>query len=410
MILRKTDFNIVKQYIEELGYELISKEYLNNAQKLILKDIIGYYYVISFNSLKSGSIPLFVHKSNPYTIQNIKLWCKLNNKSFELLSDIYENAHNNLQWKCLKEECNEIFYMNWNSIYSQNQNCSFCSGHQIGLSNCLATKRPDLAKEWHSIKNGKLTPYDVTCGSHEYIWWQCSKNPKHEWYVMISDRDRGRNCPYCSGRYASEDYNLLVNNPELCEEWNYNKNEKRPEEYTPFNGKKVWWLCKECGHEWKVSIINRNKGWKTGCPECNKSKGEKECKRVLISKDLIEISQDDYDNLIDKNKYNNNYFIPQKEFEGLIGTGEGLLSYDFYTPKLNLLIEYQGEQHEKYIPGFHKSIKDFEKQQEHDRRKREYAQKHNINLLEIWYWDFNNIEQILTKELNTISNNLQKVS
>ena len=27
---------------------------------------------------------------------------------------------------------------------------------------------------------------------------------------------------------------------------------------------------------------------------------------------------------------------------------------------LNLLIEYQGEQHEKYIPGFHKSKKDFE--------------------------------------------------
>jgi len=38
-------------------------------------------------------------------------------------------------------------------------------------------------------------------------------------------------------------------------------------------------------------------------------------------------------------------------------------------------------------------------QQEHDRRKREYALYNNINLLEIWYWDFNRIEEILQTEL-----------
>jgi len=396
--LKKIDFITVKKYVENLGYELVSKEYINNSTNLILKDVSGYYYVISYNSLKSGSIPLFVHKSNPYTIQNIKLWCKLYNKPYKLLSNTYENAHKYLKWKCLKEECNEEFEMNWNNIYSD-KGCSYCSGHQVGLSNCLATLNPKLASEWHPTKNGNLTPYNVTCGSHKHIWWQCIKNPKHEWYVKISDRDRGRNCPYCSGRYVTEENNLLVNNPILCEEWNYEKNEKRPEEYTPFNGERVWWKCKECEHEWQTAIINRNRGWKTGCPECNKSKGEKRCKEVFISKNFTEILQEEYNKLFKSD--DNTYFIPQKTFEGLIGLGGGLLSYDFYIPKYNILIEYQGEFHDG--TANQQSEEEFEYQKEHDRRKKEYALENKYNFLEIWYKDFDNIEAILTKELNILT-------
>ena len=87
--------------------------------------------------------------------------------------------------------------------------------------------------------------------------------------------------------------------------------------------------------------------------------------------------------------------------------GNGLLSYDFYLIDYNILIEYQGLQHEKYKPGFHKSEKDFEYQQEHDRRKKEYAQNNNINLLEIWYWDYDNVEKILDEylfDLKEVSN------
>ena len=37
-------------------------------------------------------------------------------------------------------------------------------------------------------------------------------------------------------------------------------------------------------------------------------------------------------------------------------------------------------------------------QQIHDDIKRSYAKNHNIKLLEIWYWDFDDIENILQKE------------
>jgi len=137
-----------------------------------------------------------------------------------------------------------------------------------------------------------------------------------------------------------------------------------------------------------------------GCPECSKSKGEKECKRVFISQGLIEINQKDYDKLSDIDKINNTYFIPQKEFDGLIGLKGRNLSYDFYIPKLNSLIEYQGQFHDGTAK--HQTKKQLKKQQEHDRRKKEYAEMNKYNFLEIWYWDFDRIEEILIKELNKL--------
>lgn len=43
--------------------------------------------------------------------------------------------------------------------------------------------------------------------------------------------------------------------------------------------------------------------------------------------------------------------------------------------------------------------RNFDKQKEHDKRKKEYARNNNIDLLEIWYWDFDNIEEILNKQI-----------
>ena len=396
----KHTYEEVKDFIESLGYELISKEYINNSTILILKDKDGYLYNSTLKRLFKNKTPEKFHKSNTYSIQNIKLWCKLNNKHFELLNDKYEDSKVKMKWKCFKLECGEVFKANWHDILT-GSGCGICAGMQVCLSNCLATKRPDIAKEWHPILNGDLTPYDVTINSGKQVWWQCNKNPKHNWLAFVSDRNVGSGCPYCSGYYASEDYNLLVINPKLCEEWDYEKNKKKPEEYTPGTKKYVCWKCRDCGHKWSSGINHRNNG--SGCPECNKSKGEKKIDEVLINKNWIKISQEDFEKLIDEDKYNMNYFIPQKEFDRLIGLRNGNLSYDYYIPKYNLLIEYQGEQHEKYIPGFHKSIKDFERQVEHDRRKREYTSINNINLLEIWYYDFDRIEEILEKELSKLS-------
>ena len=99
-------------------------------------------------------------------------------------------------------------------------------------------------------------------------------------------------------------------------------------------------------------------------------------------------------------------YIYQQSYDDLLGINGGYLSYDFYLPQYNLLIEYQGEFHDGSADQ--QTEEEFEIQKEHDRRKREYAKSHGINLLEIWYWDFDNIENILFNYLNK-NKNLVKI-
>ena len=84
-----------------------------------------------------------------------------------------------------------------------------------------------------------------------------------------------------------------------------------------------------------------------------------------------------------------------------VGVNNGKLSYDFYLPQYNLLTEIQGIQHEKPIEIFG-GEEQFKTQQEHDRRKREYAEKNGYKLLEIWYYDYDRIEEILNRELEVV--------
>lgn len=66
----------------------------------------------------------------------------------------------------------------------------------------------------------------------------------------------------------------------------------------------------------------------------------------------------------------------------------------------DLLIEYQGNFHDgsSFVGDFFTKER-LEIQKEHDKRKRKYAKEHNIKLLEIWYWDFDNIEKILNNNI-----------
>lgn len=73
------------------------------------------------------------------------------------------------------------------------------------------------------------------------------------------------------------------------------------------------------------------------------------------------------------------------------------LSYDFYIPDKNVLIEYNGIQHYKNISFFYKTEHDWHRQLHHDWMKRKYARKNNIKLLIIK--EINDINKILKEEL-----------
>ena len=138
------------------------------------------------------------------------------------------------------------------------------------FENSLTQKHPDLAKEWHPTKNGKLTPDMFTPGSQEKVWWVCKYG--HEWKAKISHRCSGSGCPTCANRRVEAGFNDLASiNKKLTEEWNFEKNMPLlPSQVTAGSGRKVWWKCTVCGHEWQAYVCDRNRGM--GCPECAKER------------------------------------------------------------------------------------------------------------------------------------------
>ena len=60
---------------------------------------------------------------------------------------------------------------------------------------------------------------------------------------------------------------LDITHPDLCQEWDFDKNAPlKPEDVTAGSGKKVWWKC-EHGHHWDAVIYSRTNG--CGCPCCS---------------------------------------------------------------------------------------------------------------------------------------------
>ena len=174
--------------------------------------------------------------------------------------NVASNSNKNVWWRCNKDH-------EWKSPVSnrsKGSGCPYCAGQRVTEGTSLAVRNPNLAKEWHPTKNGKLTPKDVMFGAGRKVWWQCNKG--HEWEAKLNNRKHGRNCPYCSNKRAGEDNCLSIKNPKLAKEWNTTKNGAlTPQNVLPGTNKKVWWQCQN-GHEWQAVISHRTRG--SGCPYC----------------------------------------------------------------------------------------------------------------------------------------------
>ena len=358
------------------SYKLITTKYKGKKYPIVLKDTYDYHYTTYVSTLRNGSKPTMCDPSNSYSIENIKKWLVLNNKKIEIISNEYKTMQTKMKWKCTDNKCGHIFETSFYYFYYYGSGCPFCVNQKIGLANCLATKNPELAKEWYSIGNGDLTPHDVSEHYKYSVWWQCSKNKNHIWKNKVKYRNEGFGCPYCNKSRASEEYNLLIDNPQLCKEWDYSKNKLKPTDYTPYSKKKVWWKCDKCEKSWKADISNRNN--QDSLCSCGKfiSKGERKIKEFLDLHNIDYKSQYKFDNCRDK--------LP--------------LPFDFYFPELEKMCEYNGSQH--YEPhDYFGGESRFKIQQKHDQIKRDYCKENDIKLIEIPYWDFDNIEEILTREL-----------
>ena len=173
-------------------------------------------------------------------------------------------------WKCSK--CGH----QWQAIVSDrtrgHNGCPACANKVfIKGFNDLATKFPDIAKEWHPTKNGDLTPSDVKYGDGKKVWWICPEG--HEYRQVIRQKtSNGSECPICCNQKILVGYNDLATiYPEIAKEWHPTKNGNlKPSDFTISSKVKVWWICPK-GHEYEQAIAKRTVR-KQGCPYCSNHK------------------------------------------------------------------------------------------------------------------------------------------
>lgn len=110
-------------------------------------------------------------------------------------------SNSKVHWKCHK--CG----YKWDVKISNRvhgRGCPACAGKAVYRGhNDFATTEPEMAKEWHPIKNGDLKPSDVMRGEARKVWWLCPQG--HAYQASLNKRTSDHTgCSICNlGRQTS---------------------------------------------------------------------------------------------------------------------------------------------------------------------------------------------------------------
>lgn len=220
---------------------------------------------------------------------------------------------------------------------------------------CIANSRgllqdyPEYMAKYDHEKNADINLNILTTASHKKVWWKCSTCGQ-SWKADISsqtDLKKEHGCPYCSGRLVLKGKtDLASQRPELMTEWDYEKNQLKPDEVSYNSSQKAWWKCKECGHSWFAVISNRANG--SGCPKCNIENVNSFCEQAV-------------------------YYYVRRAFPDAVNTDYHTgMELDIYIPSHKVAIEYDGE-------AWHNT----EKKIRTDTEKNRYCKAHGIEMIRI---------------------------
>lgn len=115
--------------------------------------------------------------------------------------DVTARSGRRVWWRCTKGPDHE-----WEGVIgrqgAKGGRCPFCSRRRLSITNCLATRNPRVAHQWHPKRNGALTPRDVMSAVGRSVWWLCPVG--HEWKAIVGNRTgKGSGCPVCSRMVTS---------------------------------------------------------------------------------------------------------------------------------------------------------------------------------------------------------------
>lgn len=288
-----------------------------------------------------------------------------------LVGDEYEfidnYIDNHTKLRVIHKKCQNTYMVEPKAFLYTGRRCPYCNGG-------VRKKDEDFIKDFYNKANGEyilLSNYNNANARVKVKHLVCN----NEYYVKPSKFLSDRKCPFCYGSHkkSSEEFKHEVENITNGEY------EVLDDYITALN--KIRFRHKKCGNIFNIKPNTFLCG--SRCPFCKQSKGEK-----LIEKYFIQ---------------HNIYFEPQKQFNGCKVINN--LKFDFYVPKFNICIEYDGEFHYRDI--FKNG--DLEKQKNRDLTKNNFCIKNNMKLIRIPYWNFDKIYDILDMVLSSKDVNINKI-
>lgn len=338
----------------------------SNIYDEIEKD--GYYFKVYLKNWKEGYRPNIVDKRNPYSIENIKNFIKLNNIKSTLISNEYKNNNEHLLFKC---ECGMKYEASW-THFSQGYNwkCNTCALKE----GC--TTRHTLEDVKKKVINAGYIPL-----------FEMYQNTKQKLQIMNKDgyilEALFNNIDTLKGAdiVTPENSYSIFNIKRFIKENNYTC-ELLTDKYE--NKKQRLKLKCECGEIFYTT-------W-----GCLKSQHVYRCRKCTNKQSFYERKTEEW--LIENNyKY-------EKEVKFDKCKNKRKLPFDFQVFFKNddyCLIEIDGIFH--YRPQY--SQEDFKEQKKRDKIKDDFCRENNIPLLRINYWRFRkpySYKQILKKFLDDL--------
>ena len=379
-------YDEIKQEFENRGYELISTEYVDADTKLEYicpKHKEQGVQRIDFRHLHRGQGCRFCGQENKKSgrqkdLVDYNAKELTESKGMEFINITRENSKLYIYYICPKHRQYGVQKTTLQSMQRKKIGCPYC----IGKNKTTESFKKDLFKI-----NSNIEVLGEYISAKSPIQCRC-KIDGTEWFPRPNNLLNGEGCPEC-GRIASNKNGTKANEKFLLQLKEINKNITPLEEYVQAKIK-IWVSCKICEHKWQVTPDNLLSG--NGCPECAAPKHEKKLINFLTGLGYSVETQKKYNDCRD--------ILP--------------LPFDLYIKELNLLIEYDGEQH--YMPVNFGGISDdealinFQTTKRHDQIKNDYCEENNIPLIRIPYWEKNNLFQFLIDNINNKIHQQHKIN
>jgi hypothetical protein len=398
----KTDVNVLAAYLG--GICIGPSQTDGSRKKFVWQCDQGHIWEARADSVKRGTwCPICNHNNQKNTLDEMRILA--NQFGGECLSQVYENSHTKLQWKCKNGHVFETTPSHvkggrWckicgNQTTSVDRRISMQEIREIATSrngNCLSESyEPKIKLIWqcqmghiwradlHNVKSGSWCPvcrhknsgrtplsieemreiaasYGGQCLSDSYenvetkLKWMCKNG--HIWKAIPSSVKKGHWCPECAGKSPL----TLSQAQEIAQE----RGGKCLSEDCNGVHKNLLWQCAE-NHTWLANYANISMGrW---CPECSSSIGERICRAFF------------------EQLFGNTF--PKARPSWLINQDGYQMELDGYSEELALAFEHQGRQHYQQIERFYPSKEQFQKRQADDARKKGLCQENGIILVDV---------------------------